>query len=89
MVKLQPIHGCAAEIAAEITNHGVSEMSIPLSTTHVISTSILGVGATKRFDAVKWGLVCRIVWAWVLTIPITLTLGYLFYRGAVLVGWAK
>jgi inorganic phosphate transporter, PiT family len=89
MVKLQPVHGFAAETAAAITIHGASEMGIPLSTTHVISTSILGVGATKRFDAVKWGLVGRIVWAWVLTIPVTLTLGYLFYRGAVLVGWAK
>ena len=89
MVKLQPVHGFAAETAAAITITGASELGIPLSTTHVISTSILGVGATKRFDAVKWGLVGRIVWAWVLTIPITLTLGYLFYRGAVLVGWAK
>ncbi len=89
MVKLQPVHGFAAETAAAITIHGASEMGIPLSTTHVISTSILGVGATKRFDAVKWGLVGRIVWAWVLTIPITLTLGYLFYRACVLFGWAK
>lgn len=89
MVKLQPVHGFAAETAAAITITGASELGIPLSTTHVISTSILGVGATKRFDAVKWGLVGRIVWAWVLTIPITLTLGYLFYRGCVLVGWAK
>jgi len=89
MVKLQPVHGFAAETAAAITIHGASEMGIPLSTTHVISTSILGVGATKRFDAVKWGLVGRIVWAWVITIPITLTLGYLFYRGAALAGWAN
>ena len=89
MVKLQPVHGFAAETAAAITITGASELGIPLSTTHVISTSILGVGATKRFDAVKWGLVGRIVWAWVLTIPITLTLGYLFYRATVLFGWAK
>jgi len=89
MVKLQPVHGFAAETAAAITITGASELGIPLSTTHVISTSILGVGATKRLDAVKWGLVSRIVWAWVLTIPITLTLGYLFYRACVLVGWAK
>ncbi|MFM9168433.1 MAG: anion permease [Verrucomicrobiota bacterium] len=89
MVKLQPVHGFAAETAAAITIHGASEMGIPLSTTHVISTSILGVGATKRFDAVKWGLVGRIVWAWVITIPITLTLGYLFYRGAALAGWTN
>ena len=89
MVKLQPVHGFAAETAAAITITGASELGIPLSTTHVISTSILGVGATKRLDAVKWGLVGRIVWAWVLTIPITLTLGYLFFRACVLVGWAK
>ena len=89
MVKLQPVHGFAAETAAAITITGASELGIPLSTTHVISTSILGVGASKRFDAVRWGLVGRIVWAWVLTLPITLTLGYLFFRGCVLVGWAK
>ena len=89
MVKLQPVHGFAAETAAAITITGASELGIPLSTTHVISTSILGVGASKRFDAVRWGLVGRIVWALVLTIPITLTLGYLFFRGCVLVGWAK
>jgi PiT family inorganic phosphate transporter len=89
MVKLQPVHGFAAETAAAITITGASGLGIPLSTTHVISTSILGVGATKRLDAVKWGLVGRIVWAWVLTIPITLTLGYLFFRACVLVGWAK
>jgi PiT family inorganic phosphate transporter len=67
MVKLQPVHGFAAETAAAITITGASELGIPLSTTHVISTSILGVGASKRFDAVRWGLVGRIVWAWVLT----------------------
>ncbi|MGA0133903.1 MAG: inorganic phosphate transporter [Opitutales bacterium] len=54
-----------------------------------MSTSNLGVGATTRLDAVKWGLVGRIVWAWVLTLPITITLGYLFFRGAVMLGWAK
>ena len=89
MVKLQPVHGFAAETAAAITITGASELGIPLSTTHVISTSLLGVGATTRLDAVKWGLVGRIVWAWVLTLPITITLGYLFFRACVLVGWAK
>ena len=89
MVKLQPVHGFAAETAAAITIMGASEMGIPLSTTHVISTSILGVGTMKRFDAVKWGLVGRIVWAWVLTLPITITLGYLFFRAAILIGWAQ
>jgi PiT family inorganic phosphate transporter len=47
-----------------------------LSTTHVISASIMGVGATKRFSAVKWGIVGRMVWAWVLTIPVTGLLAY-------------
>ena len=89
MVKLQPVHGFAAETAAALTIGGASLIGMPVSTTHVISTSILGVGATKRLDAVKWGLVGRIVWAWVLTLPITISLGYLFFRACALVGWAK
>ena len=52
----------------------------PVSTTHVISTSIMGVGASKRLSAVKWGVVERIVWAWVLTLPLTGLLGYLLVR---------
>jgi len=80
MIKLQPIHGFAAETTASIIIMGASHYGIPLSTTHVISTSIMGVGATKRFSAVKWGVVGNIVWAWVLTIPITFTLsGGLMY----------
>jgi PiT family inorganic phosphate transporter len=51
-------------------------MGVPVSTTHVISTSIMGVGATKRLSAVKWGVVERIIWAWVLTLPVTALLGY-------------
>jgi len=76
MVKLQPVHGFAAETTAAVIIHGASSFGIPLSTTHVITTSIMGVGATKRLSAVKWGLVQRIVWAWVLTLPITGLLGY-------------
>lgn len=76
MVKLQPIHGFAAETTAALTIHWASTMGIPLSTTHVISTSIMGVGASKRFGAVKWGVVGRIVWAWVLTLPVTAAIGY-------------
>jgi len=55
---------------------GATQLGMPLSTTHVISTSIMGVGSVKRFGAVKWGIVGRIVWAWVLTIPITAAIGY-------------
>ncbi|OAM89951.1 inorganic phosphate transporter [Termitidicoccus mucosus] len=76
MVKLQPIHGFAAETTAAIVIQTASHVGIPLSTTHVISTSIMGVGSVKRFSAVKWGLVGRIVWAWVLTLPVTGLLGY-------------
>lgn len=76
MVRLQPVHGFAAETTAAIIIHGASDIGIPLSTTHVISTSIMGVGASKRLSAVKWGVVERIVWAWVLTLPVTALLGY-------------
>ena len=78
MVKLQPVHGFAAETTAALIIHGASTIGVPVSTTHVISTSIMGVGASKRFSAVKWGVVERIVWAWVLTLPVTGLLGYGF-----------
>jgi inorganic phosphate transporter, PiT family len=76
MVKLQPVHGFAAETTAALIIHGASTLGIPVSTTHVISTSIMGVGAVKRFGAVKWGIVERIIWAWVLTLPVCGFLGY-------------
>jgi len=76
MVKMQPVHGFAAETSAAAVILTASFLKIPLSTTHVISTSIMGVGSIKRFSAVKWGIVGRIVWAWVLTIPVTGLLGY-------------
>ncbi len=87
MVKLQPIHGFAAETTAAMIIHTASEFGVPVSTTHVISTSIMGVGATKRLSAVKWGVVSRILWAWVLTIPITALLGYAMVHLAHLAGW--
>lgn len=76
MVKLQPIHGFAAETTAALIIQVASHWGIPLSTTHVISSSIMGVGATKRLSAVKWGVVRRMVWVWVLTLPCTAMLGY-------------
>lgn len=76
MVKLQPVHGFAAETTAAIIIHFASVLGIPLSTTHAISTSIMGVGAVKRFGAVKWGVVERILWAWVFTLPVCGLLGY-------------
>ena len=76
LVRLQPVHGFAAQTTAAAVIQIGSLWGMPLSTTHVISTSIMGVGATKRLNAVKWSLMGRIVWAWVLTIPVTGVLGY-------------
>jgi inorganic phosphate transporter, PiT family len=86
MVRLQPVHGFAAETSAGIVIHIATTMGIPVSTTHVISTSIMGVGATKRLSAVKWGVVQRIVWAWVLTLPTTAFLGWLSFHLLRLIG---
>ena len=87
MVKMQPVHGFAAETTAAIILHGTATLGIPVSTTHVISTSIMGVGATKRLSAVKWGVVSRILWAWVLTIPVTALLGYFVCEGLHAMGY--
>ncbi len=81
MIKLQPIHGFAAESTAGTIILGASHLGIPVSTTQVISSSIMGVGATKRVSAVKWGIVGHIVWAWVLTLPLTFLLSGLLYWG--------
>jgi inorganic phosphate transporter, PiT family len=80
MVKLQPVHGFAAETTAALIIHAASVYGIPLSTTHVISTSIMGVGAMKRFSGVKWLVVERIIWAWIFTLPVTGVIGYLLTR---------
>lgn len=80
MVKLMPVHGFAAETTAAVIIQTASHWGIPLSTTHVISTSIMGVGATRRLSAVKWGVVGRIVWAWVLTLPITGFIGFWTFK---------
>jgi inorganic phosphate transporter, PiT family len=74
MIKLQPIHGFAAEATSFSVIMFASQMGIPLSTTHAITSTIMGVGATKRLSAVKWSLVGSILWAWVLTIPVTFLL---------------
>ena len=80
MVRLQPVHGFAAETTAASIILFASHWGIPLSTTHVISSAIMGVGATKRLSAVKWGIVGRMVWAWVLTIPVSALLAYWIQR---------
>ena len=80
VIKLQPIHGFAAETAASLIIATASHFGIPLSTTHVISSSIMGVGAAKRFSAVHWSVVGTIVWAWVLTLPFTFILSALIMK---------
>jgi len=82
MVKLQPVHGFAAETSAAIIIQGASYYGIPLSTTHVISTSIMGVGAVKRFSGMKWRVVERIIWAWLFTLPASGLVGYALARVA-------
>jgi PiT family inorganic phosphate transporter len=69
MLKLEPVHGFAAETSAFSLILGASHLGLPVSTTHVISSSIMGVGATKRLTAVRWGIAGRIVMAWVFTLP--------------------
>src|SRR5919199_1147275 len=69
VVQLRPIHGFAAETAAATVIEVASRLGIPISTTHTISSAILGVGATRRLSAVRWGVAGHIVLAWVFTIP--------------------
>jgi PiT family inorganic phosphate transporter len=76
MLKLEPIHGFAAETTAAATIIVSSHYGLPVSTTHVIATSIMGVGATKRFSAVRWGVAGKIVTAWIFTLPICFVAGW-------------
>lgn len=76
MVKLHPINGFAAEASSATVIWLATHLGIPVSTTHNISSSIMGVGAAKRFNAIKWPVVEKMLWAWILTIPITAGLAY-------------
>jgi inorganic phosphate transporter, PiT family len=76
MVRMQPIHGFAAQTTAATVIFIASRLGMPISTTHVITTSIMGVGATKRLNAVKWGVVGRIVIAWVFTLPVSALISF-------------
>jgi PiT family inorganic phosphate transporter len=76
---LQPVHGFCAETAGAVSLFLSTFLKIPVSTTHVITGSIIGVGATRGLHAVKWGVARSVVWAWVLTIPISAVIGALLY----------
>jgi PiT family inorganic phosphate transporter len=78
MVKLHPINGFAAEGGASLVILAASTFGLPVSTTHVVSSSIMGVGAAKRFNAIRWSVVERMVWAWILTLPVTALVAYGF-----------
>ena len=71
ITKLQPMGGFCAETSGAITLFVATHLGIPVSTTHTITGAIIGVGATRRISAVKWGVAGRIVWAWILTIPLS------------------
>lgn len=76
ITKLRPVHGFAAETAGASTIIGASLIGIPVSTTHVICSSIMGVGTTMGTSTVKWGVARTIMWAWILTIPVSALIGF-------------
>ncbi|MBS1783632.1 MAG: inorganic phosphate transporter [Bacteroidetes bacterium] len=71
ITKVTPFEGVAAETAGAITLFVTEQLKIPVSTTHTITGSIIGVGATKRLSAVRWGVTINLLWAWILTIPVS------------------
>ncbi|HBA39126.1 MAG TPA: inorganic phosphate transporter [Deltaproteobacteria bacterium] len=81
LTKLEPVHGFAAETSAALVIAAASHLGIPLSTTHTIGTSIMGVGSIQRFSAVRWGVAGEIIMAWVLTFPACGLIAYLVARG--------
>ena len=79
ITKVTPLEGVAAETAGAFTLLVTEQMGIPVSTTHTITGSIIGVGATKRLSAVRWGVTVSLLWAWVLTIPVSALLAAVVY----------
>ncbi len=79
ITKVTPLEGVCAETAGALTLFTVSNMGIPVSTTHTITGSIIGVGATKRLSAVRWGVTINLLWAWILTIPVSAIIAALIY----------
>ena len=80
IIDLKPIHGFAAETSSAVTILAASHLGLPVSTTHVISGAIMGVGSSQRVSAVRWGVTARIAWAWVLTIPISAAVSWGCYH---------
>ncbi|HRO63774.1 inorganic phosphate transporter [Thermomonas sp.] len=87
MVKLHPLDGFAVDTSSATVLMAAAHFGMPVSTTHTVSTAIMGVGFAKNPRRLKLGTIERIVWAWILTIPASATVAWLFYRGLMLVGW--
>ncbi len=79
ITKVTPLEGVSAETAGAITLFLTEKLGIPVSTTHTITGSIIGVGATKRLSAVRWGVTINLLWAWILTIPVSAILAAVVY----------
>ncbi len=79
ITKVTPLEGVAAETAGAITLYLTEHFGIPVSTTHTITGSIIGVGATKRLSAVRWGVTINLLWAWILTIPVSALIAAIVY----------
>ena len=88
LVKLHPIHGFAAEASAASVITLASSLGIPVSTTHNISSAIMGVGTAQRFNAIKWTVVEKMIWAWILTIPLAGGMAYGLFLLMAAMGWA-
>lgn len=88
MVKLQPVHGFAAETTGASVLMAAQSFGMPVSTTHAITTSILGVGCAKSFRALNLQVIAKILWAWVLTIPMTALMGWLAMKLWLAAGWS-
>ncbi len=87
MIRLHPVHGFAAETTSATVILIAGELGMPVSTTHVVTTSIMGVGCAKGFNALKLGVVERILWAWILTLPASGIVAYGLVRVAQAFGW--
>jgi PiT family inorganic phosphate transporter len=80
ITKVTPLEGVSAETAGAITLFMTERLGIPVSTTHTITGSIIGVGATKRLSAVRWGVTVNLLWAWILTIPVSAVMAMLVFQ---------
>jgi PiT family inorganic phosphate transporter len=87
ITRLLPVNGFAAETGAAVAIFMATHLGVGISTTHTITGAIVGVGATRRLSAVRWGVAGRIVWAWLLTIPAAAAIAALTYQMVTLLGW--